>query len=59
MLELSLHILDIVENSTRAGATAVYITIIEGISQDLLSIEIRDNGSGMSEDIVAKVLDPF
>lgn len=59
MLELSLHILDIVENSTRAGATTVYITIIEDISRDLLSIEVRDNGSGMSDDVLAKVLDPF
>lgn len=59
MLELSLHILDIVENSTRAGATTVYITIIEDIQRDVLSIEVRDNGSGMSEEVIAKVLDPF
>ena len=59
MLELSLHILDVVENSTRAGAKAVYITIIEDTSRDILSLEIRDDGSGMSEDVLKKALDPF
>lgn len=59
MLELSLHILDIVENSTRAGAKRVYIDVIEDRRRDLLSIEIRDNGSGMSEDVLKKAMDPF
>ena len=59
MLELSLHILDVVENSTRAGAKAVYITIIEDTTRDILSLEIQDDGSGMSEDILKKALDPF
>ncbi|RJP60118.1 MAG: ATP-binding protein [Deltaproteobacteria bacterium] len=59
MLELSLHILDIVENSTRAGAKTVYITIIEDTIRDVLSVEIKDDGSGMSQDILEKVSDPF
>jgi hypothetical protein len=59
VLELSLHILDIVENSTRAGAKTVCITIIENTVRDILSMEIRDDGSGMSEDILRKVKDPF
>ena len=59
MLEISLHILDIVENSTRAGATTVSIDIAEDTARDILSLVIRDNGSGMSEDVVRKVTDPF
>lgn len=59
MLEISLHILDIVENSTRAGATEVYVTIIEDTQRDVLSIEVRDNGMGMDEEVLEKVLDPF
>jgi hypothetical protein len=59
LLELSLHILDIVENSTRAGATLVYIDIIEDTIRDILSLEIRDNGSGMGEDVLKKAIDPF
>lgn len=59
MLELSLHILDIVENSTRAGAGVVHIDIKEDTTKDILSLEIRDNGSGMSEDVLKKAIDPF
>ena len=59
MLEISLHILDIVENSTRAGASTVSIDIIEDTVRDVLSLEIRDNGSGMTEDVLNKVVDPF
>jgi hypothetical protein len=59
VLELSLHILDIVENSTRAGATRVYIDIIEDSRRDFLSIKIVDNGSGMCENILKEAMDPF
>lgn len=59
MLELSLHILDIVENSTRAGATVIGLTIIEDTVKNNLFLEIKDNGSGMSEDVLKKVIDPF
>lgn len=54
-----MHVLDIVENSTRAGATRVEITIVEDYDNDLLTIDIRDNGSGMDEGMKEKLLDPF
>lgn len=59
MLELSLHILDIVENSTRAGAKTVSITIIEDTTRDTMSLEIRDDGAGMTADVLKKAADPF
>jgi anti-sigma regulatory factor (Ser/Thr protein kinase) len=59
MIELSLHILDVAENSTRAGAKNVYITIEEDSARDTLSLEIRDDGAGMKEDMLNKVTDPF
>jgi nitrogen fixation/metabolism regulation signal transduction histidine kinase len=59
MLELSLHILDIVENSTRAGAGLIRIEITEDPRKDLFRIEIEDNGRGMSKKTLARVLDPF
>lgn len=46
MRELSLHILDLAENSTRAGASMVEIDIEESASEDRLIIRIRDNGQG-------------
>ena len=38
MLELALHILDIVENSVRAGATLVRILIREITAKDLFPV---------------------
>ena len=52
MEDLSLHILDVVENSTRAGATLVEIKITEDKGKDFLQIVIKDNGSGMDQEMV-------
>lgn len=57
MKELSLNILDIVENSTKAKAELVKIEISE--SNELLSITITDNGTGMDEETLKSVADPF
>lgn len=59
MEDLSLHILDIVENSIRAKAKRVEIKIVEDIKNDLLKISIKDDGQGMDEEIAKKALDPF
>lgn len=59
MKELSLHILDIVQNSIKAGAKNIEIKIDENTADDLLTIEINDNGCGMSEEFLKKVKDPF
>jgi hypothetical protein len=57
--ELSLHILDIAENSVTAGSTRVEVSVIEDTVDDRLSIIIGDNGKGMDEETVKGVLDPF
>jgi anti-sigma regulatory factor (Ser/Thr protein kinase) len=59
MLELALHILDIAENSVRAGAKTVFIDITEDRMRDRLEIEIRDDGTGMDEATVQMAMDPF
>ncbi|MDH5466758.1 MAG: ATP-binding protein [Candidatus Aminicenantes bacterium] len=59
MEDLSLHILDIAENSIAANADTIEITISEDERKDSLSIEIKDNGMGMDEKKVKKALDPF
>lgn len=59
MEDLSLHILDIVENSIRALAKRIKIRIEENIEKDWLTVEIEDNGQGMDEDTIKKALDPF
>jgi hypothetical protein len=59
MRELSMHILDVLENSLAAGATRVELIIAEDLSTDRLNITIRDNGRGMSAEQLARVFDPF
>ncbi len=58
MRELSLHVLDLVENSIRAGATVVAVTVDEQPAQDLLAVEVEDDGPGLPVD-GAKATDPF
>lgn len=57
--ELSLHILDLVQNSIGAGATEIKIKIIEDLGADRMEIIIEDNGRGMPEEFLENVLDPF
>ena len=59
MHELSLHVLDLVENSTGAGADQVTVTVEEDAGRDELRIRIEDNGRGMDDEMAAKVTDPF
>lgn len=58
MKELSEHILDIVQNSTAAGATHIGITLTED-EQHLLTVVIEDNGRGMEPEMLNTVTDPF
>lgn len=59
MRELSLHILDLLENAVEAGASRIEIKIEEDLKTDWMVIEITDNGRGMSRELIEKVLDPF
>jgi hypothetical protein len=57
--ELSLHVLDIVQNSLVAKATKIYISVAVNQEMDLLSIEVVDNGKGMESEMLARVTDPY
>jgi len=59
MKDLSLHILDIAQNSISAGAANISIRIDENVAKDTFSIEIEDDGCGMDEQTVQKVTDPY
>ncbi|MQY61381.1 ATP-binding protein [bacterium] len=59
MEDLSLHILDIAENSVAARADKIEIRILEDKKKDLLSVEIIDNGIGMDKETQKKSIDPF
>jgi hypothetical protein len=57
--ELSLHILDIVENGITAAADCIHIFVGEARTTDLLTIKITDNGQGMPAEKIKKMTDPF
>lgn len=57
MKELSLNILDVAENSVKAGAALTQILIDE--NEETLTITIQDDGCGMDEETVKAVIDPF
>ncbi len=57
MREISLNILDIANNSIAAGAKKIEINVI--YSENILEVEITDDGKGMSQELVNKVQDPF
>ena len=59
MEDISLHILDIVENCIVAKAKRIEIRVIEDIEENLFIVEIEDDGKGMDEATVKRVLDPF
>ncbi len=59
MEDLSLHILDVVENAVAAGATRVRIAVNENEKRDLLTIRVTDNGRGMAPEVRKRALDPF
>ena len=58
MKELSLNILDITQNSITAGASNITISLIED-DDGWLTLNITDNGCGMSEETLRTVMDPF
>ena len=59
MRELSLNVMDIAQNSIRAGASLTTIRVEESVPTDTLAITVEDNGCGMSEEQVKSVIDPF
>jgi hypothetical protein len=59
MNDLAMHILDIVQNSISAGAKNIWIEVLVSIARDLLSISVKDDGKGMTPEMVARVTDPY
>ena len=59
MPEISLNILDVAQNSLRANASLVEITIKADTKKDQLMVSITDNGCGMTKEQIEKVTDPF
>ncbi|HHY44280.1 MAG TPA: ATP-binding protein [Firmicutes bacterium] len=59
MVDISLHLLDLMQNSARAQATRVVLKITENREKDTLTAIVTDNGIGMDEEEKRLALDPF
>ncbi len=59
MTELSLNVLDVANNSVRAGAGLIEIEIYISTSDDTLTLRITDNGCGMNREQLSRAEDPF
>jgi hypothetical protein len=59
MTELSLNILDIVQNSVREEADDIAIEINETGGKDIFEVIVSDNGKGIPAEILSTVDDPF
>ena len=59
MKEISLHILDIMQNSVTAGASLIELFITESADEDVFKFYIKDDGCGMDEEFVKNVTSPF
>ncbi|MBN1627679.1 MAG: ATP-binding protein [Deltaproteobacteria bacterium] len=59
MKELSLHILDIIDNSLRAGANLIHLNIEEDFGLNRIRISIKDNGRGIPANLLSRAANPF
>ena len=59
MKELSMHVYDLMENSTAAQAKDVWLTIEDRLSENLLRLTIRDNGNGFSDESLQRLHSAF
>ncbi len=59
MKNIALHILDLVQNSARAKAGKVMVSVTEDTANDRYLLNIEDDGEGMEKDQLIKATDPF
>lgn len=59
MPDIAMHLLDIVYNSIRAFASLITIRIYDSEKENTIEISVEDNGCGMDEETIEKVMDPF
>lgn len=59
MQDISLHIMDIMQNSVRAKASLIQLELCCDRENDLLVVTITDNGVGMEKELAQKASSPF
>ncbi len=59
MVDLSLHLMDVIQNSIDADSTHIEVSVEAEKSKNLLTVRVKDDGKGMSPETVKKAFDPF
>ncbi len=59
MKELSLHLLDLVQNSIEAGAKNIYIEMKKDLENKKLFLKVKDDGKGIPPEVLEELKDPF
>jgi hypothetical protein len=59
MKSLAYHMLDIVQNALRAGATLVETDVVEDEQKELFRLQVADNGRGMDRATLQRAMDPY
>ncbi len=59
MEEIALHILDVAENSIAASASLIEVRVVEDEAADMMTVEMADDGKGMTAEMLESVRDPF
>lgn len=56
---MAMHMMDIAQNSIRAGAANILIDFYENTVEETLTFRVEDDGVGMDEEKISKLTDPF
>jgi len=59
MVDLSMHLMDIVQNSIRANAKTIDILFEEKTKDHTLTFVVNDDGIGINKEMLKKMDDPF
>lgn len=59
MREISLHLMDIIQNSIDAGASLIIINMDISTLNNRLMLSVEDNGCGIEPKMIEKIKDPF
>lgn len=59
MQDMAMQIMEIMMNSIHAKPSRIQLKISDSAKDNKISFTVQDNGSGMSEEMVKKITDPF
>ncbi len=59
MQDFSMYVLDIAMNAVAANSNKIIVEIVDSLKHNYVSLQIIDNGKGMSKETQERVLNPF